>query len=96
MKNKNFYIISYDISDEKRLKRVAKFLEDWGERKQKSVFECWLTEEELKQVKEGLKEIINPKEDRVRFYSLCKSCREKTQTFGLGRLPEDPKDIQII
>ncbi len=34
------YLVSYDICDPKRLRRVAKILEGFGTRLQYSVFEC--------------------------------------------------------
>ena len=93
---RQFFIISYDISDQKRLKRVHSFLRDFGQWKQKSVFECWLTPEEYQTVKKGLKELIKNKEDRIRFYRLCHSCREKAFHFGWGELPENYEEEIIF
>ncbi|NPB09356.1 MAG: CRISPR-associated endonuclease Cas2 [Thermodesulfobacteria bacterium] len=88
MSKKNFYLVSYDISDQKRLQRVHKFLKDFGAWKQRSVFECWLTKEEYRKLKEGLKEIIKPREDRVRFYQICENCRKQAFYYGWGEIPE--------
>jgi CRISPR-associated protein Cas2 len=41
------YVVAYDIADDGRRNRVARFLEGWGRRVQKSVFECELSPEEL-------------------------------------------------
>ncbi len=96
MAKRHFYIISYDISDDKRLKKVHKFLKDYGEWKQRSVFECWLTPEAYEQVKKGLKSLIKPRVDRVRIYRLCTSCRQKAFAYGWGNLPEDFEEEIII
>lgn len=93
---KHFYIVSYDISDQKRLKRVHDFLKDFGEWKQRSVFECWLDEKEYLKMKTGLKEIIKPKEDRIRIYRLCSACRKKTFSYGWGELPQDYEEEMIF
>ncbi len=93
---REFYLVSYDISDEKRLKRVHQFLKDYGKWVQKSVFECWLTKAEYQELKIGLKQLIKPKEDRVRFYSLCEACRKEVVSFGWGSVPEEYSDELIL
>ena len=41
------YLVSYDIANPKRLRRVAKLLESFGTRLQYSVFECPLDDMRL-------------------------------------------------
>lgn len=41
------YIAAYDISNDSSRVRVARLLEQFGERLQRSVFEVWLDSEEL-------------------------------------------------
>jgi CRISPR-associated protein Cas2 len=41
------YLIAYDISDPRRLRRVCKTMEEYGERLQYSVFLCDLSRSEL-------------------------------------------------
>ncbi len=91
-----FYIISYDISDDKRLKRVHQFLKDYGRWVQRSVFECWLTPETYDRVKQGLKALIKPREDRIRFYRICEACRKEAFSYGWGELPEDFEEEVIL
>ena len=38
------YLIIYDITDNKRLQKIAKIMEDYGERIQRSVFEIEIRE----------------------------------------------------
>ena len=37
-----FYLVSYDIPDDKRKTKLAKTIKDFGDRVQYSVFECLL------------------------------------------------------
>jgi CRISPR-associated protein Cas2 len=64
------YLVSYDIANAKRLRRVAKTLESYGTRLQFSVFECPLDDLRLAQAKATLAEIINADHDQVLFVSL--------------------------
>ena len=46
-----WYLVCYDVRDEKRLRRAAKKLEGRGQRLQYSVFRCWLTATDLQQLR---------------------------------------------
>jgi len=52
--NRAFYLISYDIPDDKRRLKIAHLLEGYGERVQYSVFEVWVTEKELEKLRQQL------------------------------------------
>jgi len=64
------YIVCYDISDEKRLRRVFQKMRNYGDHLQFSVFECQLTATDLARCRAELGEIINHQEDQVLFVSL--------------------------
>ena len=64
------YIVCYDISDDKRLRRVFKTCRNYGDHLQYSVFECDLNETELVNFQRELGEIINHLEDQVLFIAL--------------------------
>ena len=81
----------YDITDDKRRLKVAKFLESLGDRAQKSVFEIYLTPQELQRMLVRLKKLILEKEDAVRVYDLCGSCREKVKSLGQGEIARPPE-----
>ena len=66
-----FYAICFDVSDNRRLRRVANELENFGVRVQRSLFECWLDDSELAELKTRLERLIDPNEDHVRYYPLC-------------------------
>lgn len=64
------YLVCYDISNDKRLARVAKTMRGFGERVQYSVFECQLNDTDLIRCRHTLGEIIHHKEDQVLFVDL--------------------------
>jgi CRISPR-associated protein Cas2 len=64
------YVISYDIPDDKRRKKIADLLEGYGQRVQYSVFECQLSREKYNDFRRRLRKIVKLEEDNVRFYPL--------------------------
>jgi CRISPR-associated protein Cas2 len=83
-------LITYDVSTEsdagkKRLRRVAKTCEDYGQRVQNSVFECIIDSARLKFLQAELTEIIEPKEDSLRFYFLGDDSRHRVEHYGTKR-----------
>lgn len=82
MTAKQFIVIAYDITDDKKRQKVAKLLETSGERCNFSVFECLLAESKIKILQKKIDQIINKKTDCVLFYYLCKSCIEKSEVMG--------------
>ncbi len=82
------YAIAYDISDDKRRRHVVKILMGVAYRVQKSVFEGILSSDEIKEITTKLADIINPKQDSVRFYPLCESCNSKINMAGTGIMIE--------
>ena len=90
-----FYIISYDISDDKRRQKIAKILLDFGNRVQYSVFEAILTNELLKKMVSRLRRVTSEEEDSIRIYQLCKECKKSIKILGAGQVLED-KDIYIL
>jgi len=93
----NFYIISYDIGDHRRLQKLHHFLKDYGNPVQKSVFECWLTDEEFEQDMSWISGFINRREDRVRVYKLCGHCIKNVEFSGVDdKFTEEPPEDMII
>jgi CRISPR-associated protein Cas2 len=67
---RNSYIVSYDISEPKRLRQVFQTMRAWGDHLQYSVFECQLTRTDLVKLRAELAEIIHHQEDQVLFVDL--------------------------
>jgi len=63
------FLVCYDIADEKRLKKIAKYMEKNSTRIQNSVFLYpKVTKERLLNLVEKLQKLINHDEDDVRIY----------------------------
>ena len=75
-------VVAYDITDPKRLARVAKVCEDYGVRVQYSIFECRLDEDEFTDVWLKLLEEIDDDEDRMVAYKIDARCAKETLTAG--------------
>ena len=68
-------LITYDVSTEdhagkRRLRRVAKACQDYGQRVQNSVFECVVDAGQLVMIKSRLVKLIDPQKDSLRFYEM--------------------------
>jgi len=75
-------LVAYDISEPKRLVRVARVCEDYGVRVQYSVFECRLEEDEFTDFWLKLLEEIDEKEDRLVAYKIDARSARETLTAG--------------
>lgn len=64
------YLVSYDIADDKRLRKVFKTMREFGDHLQFSVFECQMTGMDLVRLKALLAAIIHHTEDQVLFVDL--------------------------
>ena len=83
-----YYIICYDISDNRDRYRVVKALKGFGSRVQKSVFECpHLTEKQLLDLQEKLEALIEHGVDSIHYFRLCKACLTEVEWSGLGHKP---------
>ncbi len=89
-----FYIISYDVSDDKRRTQIAEILKDFGTRVQYSVFECLLTEDQFAMLLRRLRLSIDPTTDSLRCYRLCQACVDEIIVEGRGDVTQD-EDVYI-
>ena len=64
------YLVSYDISDAKRLRQVHKTIKNFGWPMQYSVFICDLDAVEMLMLKQAVADIIHHGEDAVAFINL--------------------------
>lgn len=84
------YVITYDISDDGRRRRIYRALERYGAWRQYSVFEAELTDTERVELESDLKNQIDASAgDRIRIYRLCASCEDNVADVG-----DDPPDEQ--
>lgn len=90
------YIISYDISDDKRRNKVAKELEGYGERKQYSVFECDISASDHNKLWKQLSKLVDHNSDSVLSYPICKSCAGKSKQLGIKLAIFSKVDYYIV
>jgi CRISPR-associated protein Cas2 len=90
-----FFVVAYDMPDNRRRTRLLKKLEGFGVHTQFSVFECELDDGELTDMLTAIYKIIEPKEDTVKVYRLCRDCVRAVRVIGLGRVAVEP-DCVII
>lgn len=67
---RHIYIVTYDICNPKRLRKVFKTMKGFGAHLQLSVFQCDLTARDRIELLQGLTEIINHREDQVLILDL--------------------------
>jgi len=75
------YLITYDISDDKRRTHVFNALRDRGDHVQYSVFVCELNEREYVSLKGELQQMVHKKEDQVLLLDLGLA----DNTFEIGQ-----------
>lgn len=88
--SKQFIVVVYDISNDKRRTKLHDALLDYGTPVQYSVFECLLDREGVTKMKRAIGKVIRPRVDRVRYYYLCQGCLKKVEiTSGVEVLSEE-------
>jgi CRISPR-associated protein Cas2 len=80
-------LVTYDVSTttaagQKRLRKVAKACEAFGQRVQYSVFEVSVNPVQGERLRARLTEIIDPKEDSLRIYTLRGRREESVEAYG--------------
>lgn len=77
-----FLIVSYDISDNKNRTKLAEVLKDYGTRVQFSVFECVISSEQFRELKEKADCYVTGDEDSIRYYQICNMDKFKLKITG--------------
>jgi CRISPR-associated protein Cas2 len=67
---RNTFLVTYDISNDLRLRRVHKTMLGFGDHLQYSVFECQFTPTDLVRCRHALAKLIHHKDDQVLFVDL--------------------------
>ncbi len=93
-------LITYDVNTEdaggkKRLRRVAKKCQDYGQRVQNSVFECLLDTGQYKMLRAELTDIIDVKKDSLRFYFLGEKYKNRIEHIG-AKESYDPEGLLML
>lgn len=90
------WIVAYDISDPKRLRKVAQTCEDFGYRKQLSIFFCRISATQRVRLRNRLYDVINLDEDQVLFIPLCPRCVNGIEAIGRPTEAADANDVVVV
>ncbi|SPD72992.1 CRISPR-associated endoribonuclease Cas2 [uncultured Desulfobacterium sp.] len=77
-------LLTYDITDPRRLRSIHKFMKEFGLNTQKSVFECDIDDVAIKRIRRYCREELDLSSDSVRIYKICSRCMGKVELSGLG------------
>lgn len=85
-----YVLVTYDVSTKtpsgrKRLRKVAEYGEDYGQRVQNSVFEMKVDWTQWTNIKAGLQNLIHTEEDSLRFYMLGSNWQNKVEHHGIQK-----------
>lgn len=85
-----FVLVSYDITNQRRRRKVASMLENYGRRVQYSVFECLLAERQIAELLKRLGSLIDIRSDSIRLYRLTHNAVTAIQVLGVGQVTALP------
>lgn len=93
-------LITYDVSTEsdggqRRLRRIAKACQDYGQRVQYSVFECLVDPAQWAILKQQLIDEMDPMQDSLRFYFLGANWKRRVEHLG-AKAAYDPEGPLIV
>jgi CRISPR-associated protein Cas2 len=93
-------VVAYDVNTEliegrRRLRRVAACCEDYGQRVQNSVFECFVDASQWAKLRRRLLDEVDLKTDSLRFYFLGKNWKNHVEHAG-AKPSYDPSGPLIL
>lgn len=91
------YIISYDISDDRRRTRVYQYLRGWGDHLQFSVFRVLASAHELARLRAGLHDLIDHRADQILLFDLGPAAgRARDAVHAIGAPYTHPERHAIV
>lgn len=93
-------LVTYDVNTETRegqarLRRVALICQDYGQRVQKSVFECWVGPVQYERMKRRLLKAVNLTLDSLRIYHLTEPRGKSVEEFGVSQVVDFREPLVI-
>ena len=96
MIEERLYIVTYDISSEKRWRRVFNLMGGYGRWLQLSVFQCRLTARRRAELARRLEEIIHGRDDHVLILDLGPADKVDPRVESLGKTFESVKRTAVV
>ena len=81
----HLYVISYDIAEPKRWRRVYKMMKGYGEWLQLSVFQCRLDKMRMLQLEAALRDAMNHQEDHILILDIGPAEKVSPNVRSLGK-----------
>lgn len=93
-------LVAYDVNTQtnegrRRLRRVAKACENYGQRVQNSVFECLLEPAQWTNLRNGLMREADLEQDSLRFYFLGANWKRRVEHVG-AKPTYDPEGPLVV
>lgn len=88
MSQRILHLAAYDVSDPGRLREALNVLKGYATGRQKSVFECFLTQAERRKLLAEIRSVLDLREDR--FFLVRLDPRGRILTLGIAVKPIDP------
>lgn len=93
-------LVTYDVNTEsaagkKRLRKIAKECQNYGQRVQYSVFECSVDATQYRLLKGKLCDLMD-EDDNIRFYNLGKNGSARIEQFGKHKSYDAEQDYLTI
>jgi CRISPR-associated protein Cas2 len=93
-------LITYDVNTSgeggaRRLRRVAKLCENFGQRVQNSVFECLVDPTQWADLRHKLEKEIDAEHDSLRYYYLGANWKRRVEHIG-AKETYDPEGLIIL
>lgn len=90
-----FYAVAYDITDDRRRRRIFSVLKAYGWSVQESVFECRLTPRQFAELRRLCAREMDGQEDSILFYPLCELCLPRAHSLGIRKSTETPSWLVV-
>ena len=85
MSDERIYIVTYDISNNRRWRRVFKTMNGFGEWIQLSVFQCRLSRRRRAELEMHLRELIKAGEDHVLVIDIGPADKSDVAVMSIGK-----------
>lgn len=92
----HLYIVAYDISDQKRWRRVFKIMNGYGEWLQLSIFQCRLTQKQQAELIALLDGVIHHDDDHVVLLDVGPADSVAPRVVSLGKTFSPVENVPVI
>lgn len=96
MSDEHLYLVTYDISDQKRWRKVFRLMQGYGEWVQLSVFQCRLSQRRQAELIATLDELIHHDDDHILLMDIGPADTVVPKVTSLGKDFEPVKKEPVI